>query len=205
MAKHGLEGVPAVLWFLPTQCDLCQSSQFAFVFCVCMHQNGSGGYFFIFTFLLIIGILDERKGKLSTWQTMVGKAFLFLVMYVNLFIFPKCQNLSCMGKSKWNGKKAAKVSKSLPFEWEINLEHRHESFCVWLCSNPFVAMFQEYVRTRLATMFYLRGVSFWNLWRYSIFRGGTIYIYMCSLGDCTLALFKIFHNFKSQINVYKLT
>ena len=63
--------------------------------------------------------------------------------------------------------KGEKGRKSSPFEWEINLEHRHESLVVWRCSKGGVAMFQEYMKTHLVAMFYLRGIWIWNPWRYS--------------------------------------
>ena len=55
-------------------CDMRQSSQVALY----VHQNVCSSFFLliIYTFLLIIAMQDETRGKLSTWQTIAWKAFL---------------------------------------------------------------------------------------------------------------------------------
>ena len=75
MAKHGLEGVSVVWWFMPI---------FTICRCICIKMALTDSFF---TFLVVVGIRGEKE-KLWTWQNMVWEAFCCLVIYTNLHRLP---------------------------------------------------------------------------------------------------------------------
>ena len=88
MSKHGLEGVPLVLWHASI-----------FTSCLVFASKRLQQFFSIYTFLLIIAMQDETRGKRSTWQNLEGVSvvwwFMLIVTLVPLFGHHFLVNLSC--------------------------------------------------------------------------------------------------------------
>ena len=78
MAKHGLEGVSVVWWFLLILSNLHNLP------CICIKKSPTGTFF---TFLLVAGNTVEKR-KLGTWHNMIWKAFLLFGNYANLLLLP---------------------------------------------------------------------------------------------------------------------